>query len=188
MVRKAVKKFSETSSETASELLNSAFHEVRLFSVILLVHQYQHGDAAKQSEIYKCYRQNIDQVNNWDIVDASAPYLTGHYFYGRSRKPLYQLLKSRNLWRRRIAVMSTFYFIHQGDYGDTLSMAEQLLDAPEDLMHKATGWMLREVGNRDRACEQEFLDRYADSMARIMLRYAIEKFSQSERAHYLSKA
>lgn len=168
-------------------LLASPFHEDRLLGLLILVLQFQRGDAAAQTDLYRTYVRNMDRVNNWDLVDTSAPYLCGPYLFARDRGVLYRWARSRNLWTRRIAIMTTLHFIRQRDFGDTLKLAERLLDDPEDLIHKATGWMLREVGNRDGKVERDFLDRHAAAMPRTMLRYAIEKFPPRERRTYLGR-
>ena len=129
----------------------------------------------------------MHRVNNWDPVDTSAPYICGPFLFERDRKVLVRWAKSPNLWTRRIAIMSTFYFIRQCDFDDTLKLAGLLVKDPEDLMHKAVGWMLREVGNRDRKSEMAFLDQHAATMPRTMLRYAIEKFPERVRKKYSSK-
>lgn len=167
-------------------LLTSAYHEDRLLGLLILVLHFQRGDSAAQKVVYDCFVRNMDRVNNWDLVDTSAPYMCGPHLFERDRKILYRWAKSPNLWTRRIAVMSTFYFIRQGDFDDTLKLAKLLLPDPEDLMHKAVGWMLREIGSRDRKTEMAFLDQHAATMPRTMLRYAIEKFPERERKKYLA--
>ncbi|MFT5110739.1 MAG: 3-methyladenine DNA glycosylase AlkD [Parasphingorhabdus sp.] len=185
-IRQLLKNSPVLEMDTLESLLQSKFHEARFFALIALRQQYNRGDELQKQQLFKCYRGCIDRVNNWDLVDVSAPYISGHHFYTHARTELYKLAKSRSLWRRRISIMSTFYFIRQKDFADTLYLAEQLIDDREDLMHKAVGWMLREIGNRNKAAECGFLDKWSAQMPRTMLRYAIEKFPNQERQHYMS--
>ena len=126
-----------------------------------------------------------DRINNWDLVDASAPYIVGAYLIDKARRPLYKLAKSRSLWERRIAIIATAYFIRQGDFADTLAISRMLLADQEDLIHKATGWMLREVGKRSLFELENFLREHCRMMPRTMLRYAIEKLPEVKRQRYL---
>ena len=135
--------------------------------------------------IYRLYLNNTQYINNWDLVDSSAYHIVGTYLEDRGKKILYKLTQSNSLWERRIAIMSTFQFIRKHQFGDTLSLSEQLIDDKEDLIHKAVGWMLREIGKRDLAIEKAFLKKYYKKMPRTMLRYAIEKFPEQERKEYL---
>ena len=185
-LRKLVREYQGMSLQEIQKLLNSPFHEARLFALLLLVHQFKKGASAKQEQIYRLYLDNTRNINNWDLVDSSAPYIVGPFLENRDRQILCKLAKSSDLWERRIAIMSCFYFIRQNDYSDTLILAEQLINDPHDLIHKATGWMLREVGNRDRQVEVDFLNRHYQDMPRTMLRYAIENFSPPERKAYLN--
>ena len=173
--------------EACASLLASDFHEDRLLGLLILVLQFQRGDTAVQKAVYDCFIHNMHRVNNWDLVDTSAPYICGPFLFERDRKVLVRWATSPNLWTRRIAIMSTFYFIRQCDFDDTLKLAGLLVKDPEDLMHKAVGWMLREVGNRDRKSEMAFLDQHSATMPRTMLRYAIEKFPERVRKKYSSK-
>ena len=140
----------------------------------------------KQDKIYHLYLRNTRYINNWDLVDSSADKIVGAYLENKDRACLYKLAKSASLWERRIAIISTFHFIRNNQFDDTLNISRQLLNDEEDLIHKAVGWMLRETGKRDKAVETEFLKRYYQVMPRTMLRYAIEKFSKEERQRYLS--
>jgi 3-methyladenine DNA glycosylase AlkD len=166
-------------------LLESPVHEERMLALLILVHAYSEGDETTRGRIYETYLANTRFINNWDLVDASAPHIVGHFLMGKSRKPLYTLARSSNLWERRIAIISTAYFIRQNQFADTLKISKLLLSDEEDLIHKAVGWMLREVGKRDLPSEEGFLREHYKTMPRTMLRYAIEKFSQSQRRMYL---
>lgn len=183
--RLLVKKFRGVPLHEVEALLQSTIHEERVLAVLLLVDAFAKGDDNTRSDIYAMYLANTAYINNWDIVDASAHYIVGRYLVDKSRKPLYELARSRSLWERRIAMIATFYFIRQKDFAETLAIAELLLHDKEDLMHKAVGWMLREVGNRNRAVEEEFLVQHYQTMPRTMLRYAIEKFPEELRQQYL---
>ena len=184
-IRQAVKIFHAAPLSDAEKLLKSEYHEVRLFALLLLVHRYTQGGALEQETIYHLYLNNTRYVNNWDLVDSSAPYIVGAFLDKRDRSVLYDLCQSKALWERRIAIMSTFYFIRKNQFDDALHIAEQLLSDKEELIHKAVGWMLREVGKRALTVEVAFLNEYYQKMPRIMLRYAIEKFSAPERLKYL---
>jgi 3-methyladenine DNA glycosylase AlkD len=168
-------------------LLRSAFHEERLLALLMLVRKYDAGNAAERIALYRFYLANTRHVNNWDLVDSSAHLIVGAHLENRSRAPLYRLAKSASLWERRIAIIATFWFIRQGDCKDTLAIAALLLHDEQDLLHKAVGWMLREVGKRQPQYLRQFMDRHAATMPRTMLRYAIEKFSAAERARYLGR-
>jgi 3-methyladenine DNA glycosylase AlkD len=167
-------------------LLRSRVHEERLLALLLLVDAFQRGSISDRRQIYQLYRANTAFINNWDLVDASAPQIVGAWLHDRSRRPLMQLAASSSVWERRIAIIATFYFIKAGEFDDTFLVADRLLDDPHDLIHKALGWMLREVGNRDGAAERRFLKRRYLRMPRTMLRYAIEKFPEGERRRYLA--
>jgi 3-methyladenine DNA glycosylase AlkD len=166
-------------------LLRSSFHEERFFAILVFIRQFAQGDGSVQEEIYHLYRENMAFINNWDLVDISAPPVVGAFLKERSRKPLCLLAESKSLWERRIAIMATFHFIRHQQFEDTLEISEILLHDREDLIHKATGWMLREVGKRDLEREEKFLQEHYRQMPRTMLRYAIEKFSPSRRRMYL---
>ena len=143
------------------------------------------SDLASRRHYYETYMAHLEYINHWDLVDTSAMHIPGAYLFDRARDPLYELAGSDHLWSRRVAIVSTYYFIKRDDFEDTLALAEMLLHDPHDLMHKAVGWMLREVGKRDRAVEEEFLTRTYLEMPRTMLRYAIEKFPEELRQAYL---
>ena len=184
-LRKCAREFHNVPLEDTLELLTSAYHEVRHLALLIMIAKFT-STASEQKVIYHSYLKSTPFINNWDLVDCSAEHIVGAYLYDRSRKPLYGLAKSRSLWERRISVMSTFHFIKKDDFSDTLSIAERLLHDPEDLIHKAVGWMLREVGKRDLNAEEKFLKAHYRTMPRTMLRYAIEKLPEAERQAYLN--
>jgi 3-methyladenine DNA glycosylase AlkD len=185
VLRRQIRQFRDVAPEDVLELLASSFHEERLFALLLLVDKYQRGTDREKAWIYKHYLANSQYINNWDLVDSSADKIVGAHLQQRSRKPLYQLAKSKSLWERRIAIVATFHFIRQNDFRDALAICELLINDEQDLIHKAAGWMLREVGKRDIEAEKAFLDRHCPAMPRTMLRYAIERFPQAERRIYL---
>ena len=173
-----------TLDETAT-LLTSPIHEERLLALLMLVYKFDKADATTRKGIFDFYCHHLDYVNNWDLVDCSAHVIVGGYLRDRSRRRLYRWAKSKSLWQRRVAIMSTFHFIKLDDFDDTLQISELLISDDEDLIHKAVGWMLREVGNRDRNVEEAFLKQHYHDMPRTMLRYAIEKFPETRRRNYL---
>lgn len=184
-LRSLAREYRGVSVDAAGALLRSEWHEARLFALLLLVDAYKRGDADTRETIYRLYLANTRYVNNWDLVDSSAPYIVGAHLETRDRGVLDKLARSESLWERRIAILATQHFIRQGDFSPTLRIAEVLVDDGHDLIHKAVGWMLREVGNRDRAAEESFLIRHHRTMPRTMLRYAIEKFPPDLRQRYL---
>ena len=185
VLRRLAREFRQLSLSDTTQLLQSPIHEERLLALIILVNACRRGDDAERAEIYALYLAQLDRVNNWDLVDSSAPYIVGAHLLNRSRKTLFRLARSKNLWHRRVAILATFYFIRQNDFADALQLAELLREDEHDLMHKAVGWMLREIGKRDLTVLRTFLDRHAAFMPRTMLRYAIEKLSERERRRYL---
>lgn len=185
--RQVVKKYQDLPLKDVQQLLNSKIHEHRLVGVLILVRQFMKGDEKQRGVIYKIYLKNTRRINNWDLVDLSAPNIVGTYLLDKPRKILYQLAKSKNLWERRIGIMATFIFIRNNDFKDTLAISKILLNDPHDLIHKAVGWMLRELGKRDQVIEEKFLKEHFQKMPRTMLRYAIEKFPEKKRQGYLRK-
>lgn len=185
-LRSLAKAFQEMPLAESLRLLRSPYHEERLCALLLLVHNFTRGGAETREAIARAYLENLHYVNNWDLVDSSAPRILGVYLEDRPKRPLYRLAASKNLWERRIAVMTTFHFVRQRQFDTTLDLAERLLRDDEDLIHKAVGWMLREIGRRDGKLERAFLDRHHQTMPRTMLRYAIEKFPPAERKRYLA--
>ncbi|PJC28644.1 DNA alkylation repair protein [Candidatus Shapirobacteria bacterium CG_4_9_14_0_2_um_filter_40_11] len=181
--RSVAKKYFDLPLADISKLLASKLHEERVVAVMILAKRLNKADLSGKKEIYDFYFENISGINNWDLVDSSAPIIVGGYLYlsGETREVLYKLVKSNNLWKKRIAMMATFYFIKERDFSDALKIAEILVNDSHDLIHKAVGWMLREVGNRDIGTEEKFLEKYYKQMPRTMLRYAIEKFPEEKR-------
>jgi len=185
--RKVSKKYKNLSLNDLQKLLHSKIHEYRLTALFILVIQYQKADENQKAKIVNFYLKNTKNVNNWDLVDSSAHYILGEWLIDKDKSILYTFAKSENLWERRIAMMTTYYFIKQKQFEDTLKIAEILLKDKHDLIHKAVGWMLREIGNRDQATEEKFLKKFYKKMPRTMLRYAIEKFEENKRQSYLKR-
>ncbi len=156
-VRQLIKEFSATPLKDIQTLLSSELHEVRLLALLLMVRRFQSGEEKERERLYRYYLASTRYINNWDLVDSSAEHILGAWLYNRCREPLYKLSGSRSLWERRIAILATFHFIKKGEYGETLLLAERLLHDSHDLIHKAVGWMLREVGKRDLEVEEVFL-------------------------------
>lgn len=166
-------------------LLKSKIHECRLTALIILVGQSKKGDESYRNKIVKFYLAHTRYINNWDLVDVSASYILGSHLLNKERAVLYSLVKSKNIWERRIAIVATHALIRAGNFGDTLALSEILLTDKEDLMHKAVGWMLREVGKKDRPTLVKFLKANAHHMPRTALRYSIEHFSDLERKKFM---
>jgi 3-methyladenine DNA glycosylase AlkD len=185
-VRALAREFRGASTATALALLRSRWHEERLLALLLLVELFEGAEPAERRRIYDAYLEHTPRyVNNWDLVDTSAHRIVGGQLEGRDRAPLYRLARAPSVWQRRVAVIATFLFIKHGDFEDALAIARLLLDDREDLIHKAAGWMLREIGNRDSATLAGFLDEHHGAMPRTMLRYAIEKLPEARRRAYL---
>ncbi|MFA5169223.1 MAG: DNA alkylation repair protein [Candidatus Paceibacterota bacterium] len=185
--REIVKKFKDAELKEIQELLNDEFHECRLTGLLILVQKYK--KAENKREIFDFYLKNAKRINNWDLVDLTAPGIVGDFLLDKKkeREILYSLVKSKNLWERRISVLSTFTFLRNKDYKDILKIAEILLKDEQDLIHKAVGWMLRELGKRNKEVEVSFLNKHHRKMPRTMLRYSIEKFSPREREFFMRK-
>jgi len=183
--RKIVKKYSNLSLKDTQALLNSKIHEHRLVALLILVDKYNKSD--KKQEIVDIYLKNTKKINNWDLVDLSAHKILGEYLLDKNRKILYKLAKSKDLWEKRIAIISTAAFINNNQFDDTLKISEILLNDNHDLIHKAVGWMLREVGKKNQAVEEKFLKKYHKTMPRTMLRYSIERFDEKKRKFYMKK-
>lgn len=173
----ARKYYRKISLAEAEELLQSPIHEHRLTALTILNDKFEKATPVEQEEIVQLYLRNIPYVNNWDLVDTSAYKILGAYLYPRQdRSLLYELARSENMWAQRIAIIATFYFIRQNHFHDALQISTMLLDHPHDLIHKAVGWMLREIGKRDFQTEFDFLKTHYKRMPRVMLNYAIERF------------
>jgi 3-methyladenine DNA glycosylase AlkD len=185
-MRGAAKEFRTLGMSDIETLLHSHWHEERSVALLILVLQYPKADESKKKAIYDFYLGNTARINGWDLVDCSAPHIVGAHLFERSRKPLDKLAKSRLLWDRRIAIVATQHFIRKGEFADTMRVAKLLLKDTEDLIHKAAGWMLREVGDRDQEQLESFLRDHYERMPRTMLRYAIEKFEEPLRKAYLT--
>ena len=173
--RKIARKYSGIPLDDIGLLLKSNIHEFRLTSLLILVQNYRKKDFDGKKEIVEFYLSHMKNINNWDLVDSSAPYILGDFLLEKDKSILYRLARSDNLWERRTAVLSTFAFIKNNKFEDSLKIAEILVFDKHDLIHKAVGWMLREIGKRDDRTEEEFLEKYYRKMPRTMLRYAIEK-------------
>ncbi len=185
--RQIAKKYLSLSFKELQELLNSKFHEERLIALIILTNQYKKSkkDKLKKRQIFEFYLKNISRINNWDLVDLSAPNIVGEFLQKEDTDILKQLAKSKNLWERRIAIISTYNFIRKRNFGETLAISEILMKDQHDLIHKSVGWMLREIGKRNKGVLEIFLNQRYKEMPRTMLRYAIEKFPKEEREKYL---
>ena len=186
-VRAIARRHHELPLPDLADALASPWHEHRQAALFVLADRYRRAGPADRETIADFYLEHLDAVNSWDLVDGSAPHVLGAHMLERDRSVLYELAASGHLWRQRVAVLATFAFIRAGQFQDTLRLAELLRDHPHDLIHKAVGWMLREIGKRDRAAEERFLDRHAARMPRTMLRYAIEKFEPERRRSYLQR-
>jgi len=183
--RKLAREFSDLTLSDLKRLLNSPIHEERLISLFILIDTYDKGNEKEKDDIFSFYLKNIKGINNWDLVDLSAPKIVGNYLLDKDQSLLEKFANSNNLWERRIAILSTQEFIRNGSFDRTLKIAQTLLNDKHDLIHKAVGWMLREIGKRDLKTEEKFLKVYYKRMPRTMLRYAIEKFPEAKRKKYL---
>jgi 3-methyladenine DNA glycosylase AlkD len=181
--RATAQKYADLGLASVVKLLRSKIHEERLSALLILVKKFEAGE--KMSEIYNLYLKNAAHINNWDLVDLSVHKIVGAYLVDKPKTVLYKLARSKNLWERRMAIIATARFIGQNEFSETLKIAEMLLKDEQDLIHKAVGWMLREIGKRDLKAEENFLEKYYKKMPRTMLRYAIEKFPPIKRKHYL---
>lgn len=184
--RKIAKKYyNEVNLPEIQKLLNSKIHEERLCALLVLVEKFQKGDLKEKEKIFTFYLKNTGNINNWDLVDLSADKIVGAYLLDKNKSILKNLAKSKNLWERRIAVLATFNFIKNNEFKPMLEIAKMLLGDNHDLIQKAVGWMLREIGKRSLETERNFLKKYAPKMPRVMLRYAIEKFPKNKQKNYL---
>lgn len=183
--RKLAKEFKDLSLNDTKDLLGSPIHEERLISLFILVNKYEKGDYIEKEKIFSFYLKNRKGVNNWDLVDLSAPKIVGKHLLDKDKSILIKLASSKNLWERRISILSTYEFIKNGKFDTALKISRILLKDNHDLIHKAVGWMLREIGKKNIAVEENFLKTHYKKMPRTMLRYAIEKFPEAKRKKYL---
>lgn len=185
--REVAKKYINLTLEELQKLLLSKIHEHRLTALLILVDKYKKSEQIEKEKIFDFYLKNTKSINNWDLVDLSAPNIVGDFLLNNDRAILYKLAKSENLWEKRISILVTYAFIKNNEFKDTLKISEILLKDSHDLMRKAVGWMLREVGKKDQKVEEEFLKKHYKIMPRTMLRYAIERFDENKRRFYLNK-
>ncbi len=183
--RKIAKKYINLNLKQIKELLKSKMHEHRLIVLLLLVEKYKKADENIKKDIINFYLSHTNYINNWDLVDLSSHQILGDYLINKDKNILYKLANSNNLWEKRISIISTYTFIRNNKFQDTLNISRILLDDKHDLIHKAVGWMLREIGKRNLEIEENFLKKYYKKMPRTMLRYAIEKFDKNKRDFYL---
>ena len=187
VTRSIVKQYLDTPLDQLEILLHNPVHELRMSALLCMVEQFKKADANRREAIYHTYLSNTAYINNWDLVDLSAPGIVGEYLKDKSRDDLYRLADGVLLWEQRIAVVSTYTLIKNGDFTDILALSERLLHHPHDLMRKAVGWMLREMGKRDKDLLVQFLEKHSKVMPRTMLRYAIEKFPEEERKEFMKR-
>jgi 3-methyladenine DNA glycosylase AlkD len=181
--RKIAKKYADINFNDLQKILNSEFHECRLTALLILVERYKED----KEKVFNFYIKNFRNINNWDLVDLSCPKIVGDYLFDKDRELLFGLVKSENMWERRVAIVSTYYFIKQNDLDDTFKIAKLLLNDKQDLMHKATGWMLREAGKKDKERLVVFIENNYYNIPRTALRYAIERFEENKRKYFLNK-
>jgi len=188
-IRQVCKNYKDLGLQDIAQLLKNPIHDMRMAGLIILTNQAKKAKAEQSKKLFEFYLNQTNRINNWDLVDISCIYAVGKYLLENSqdRKILYGLAKSKNLWERRISIISTLYLIRENQFSDALKLAEMLVDDKHDLIHKAVGWVLREVGKKDQALEEKFLKKHYQAMPRTMLRYAIEKFSRSKRDFYLGR-
>ncbi len=179
------RKYSDLTLKDIQILLNSKVHEHRSIALMILILQYKKEGEKKRKSIFNFYMKNYNNINNWDLVDYSAHKIAGSYLIDKNKKILYDFAKSNHLWKKRIAMITCMHFIKNNEFVDTLKIARILLHDKHDLIHKAVGWMLRELGKKDQALEEKYLKKYYKVMPRTMLRYAIERFDEKKRQRYL---
>ena len=184
--RTIAKKYAQLSLADVEVLIKNPIHEFRFVALIILVNLFIKSRGVARQDVVDCYLRNLEYVNNWDLVDCSCYKILGPHLFNQDRSLLYELAASSHLWSQRIAIVSTLYFIKENQFSDTLRLSETLLSHRHDLIHKAVGWMLREIGKRDELVLEEFLDEHIEQMPRTALRYAIERFSESKRKYYLT--
>lgn len=187
LTRSIAKANKHTPLPELQKLMKSEYHEARLCALLIAVEQFKKASEAERKRIYDFYLDNARRINNWDLVDVTCPHIVGAYLLDKDRSPLYELAKSSCLWEQRIAMVSTVTFIRNREYADTLALAKGLMSHRHDLIHKAVGWMLREVGKKDRETLTAFLEEYATRLPRTSLRYAIEHYPEAQRQYFLKK-
>ena len=185
VLRKLARGLLDTDFKILEKLLASPFHEERALALFVLVLKYEKAGEREREKIYRFYVRNMKGINSWDLVDSSAPHVPGRHLFPREKTPLYRWARSSDLWVRRIAIVATHWFVRKGEFKDSLAIAELLLPDREDLIQKAVGWTLREIGKRDRKAEEAFLQEHYKEMGRTALRYAIERFPEKKRKAYL---
>jgi 3-methyladenine DNA glycosylase AlkD len=185
VLRKMAGAYKDLPVSECTLLLQSPIHEERLLAILILIRIFKKSQDDVKKSIYELYLKSTDFINNWDLVDTSAEHIVGAYLTDRSKRPLYRLARSNSLWKRRIAIMATFLYVKGHEFAETLKIAEMLMGDRHDLIHKATGWMLREIGKRDMNVAETFLKAHYKKMPRTMLRYAIERFPENKRQRYL---
>ena len=185
--RMVAKQYKNCDFSVMAELLQSPWHECRLCALLMLVERFRKSDETERKRIYDFYLSQTERINNWDLVDLSAPAIVGEYLKDKPREDLYRLADSTLLWDQRIAIVANWKLIRYGEYFDILALSERLLNHKHDLMHKSIGWMLRELGKRNKELLIQFLDKHSTRMPRTMLRYSIEKFPEDERQYYLKR-
>lgn len=187
LTRSIAKANKQTPLSELQLLMESEYHEARLCALLIVVEKFKKASEAEREELYTFYLKNAQRINNWDLVDVTCPHVVGLYLLDKDRSRLYDLAKSDNLWEQRIAMVSTVTFIRNREFSDTLALAERLMTHKHDLMHKAVGWMLREVGKKDRNTLTGFLEQYATKLSRTSLRYAIEHYPEDQRQYFLKR-
>lgn len=187
LTRSIAKANKQTPLSELQLLMESEYHEARLCALLIVMEQFKKASQTERKALFDFYIKNASRINNWDLVDVTCPHVVGVYLLDKDRSLLYELAESDNLWEQRIAMVSTVTFIRSREYTDTLALAERLMTHTHDLMHKAVGWMLREVGKKDRATLTDFLEQYATQLPRTALRYAIEHYPEEQRQYFLKK-
>lgn len=187
LTRSIAKANTQTPLAELQLLMNSEYHEARLCALLIVVELFRKAQEPERKILYDFYLENARRINNWDLVDVTCPHVVGAYLLDKDRSRLYELVASDNLWEQRIAMVSTLTFIRNREFTDTFALAERLLTHKHDLMHKAVGWMLREVGKKNREELTAFLERHATTLPRTSLRYAIEHYPEAERQYFLKK-
>ncbi len=185
--RKIVKNYFSYTLAELENLLNSNIHEFRFCALLILLEKYNKADNLNKKKLFNFYLKNLKNINNWDLVDVSCHKIIGNYLFDKDRDLLYKLAKSKNIWEKRISLISTLYFIKKGDLKDVYNLAQILINDKHDLIQKALGWMLREAGKINKALLEDFLEENINKISRVSLRYSIEKFSEKERIYYLKK-